>query len=118
MFKTIASRVNERNDKNVECMNHKPHSVAVFVEAAQHYVLSSKDRIPVDGDGNPNLKDWTDTSFCNNKSTWELQGITKGYLSSSTFVDQDGEDRPIPILISGIEIDPNADHYQNGIQIH
>ncbi len=90
------------------------HSV-VFVEAAQHYVPNSKDRIPVDGNGNPNLKGWTDTFFCNNKQTWEVQGITKGYLPSSTFVDPDGEDRPIPLLMSGIEIDPNADDYQNGI---
>ncbi len=73
---------------------------------------SSKDRIPIDSDGNPNLKDWTDTSFCNNKPTWELQGITKGYLTSSTFVDADGEDRPILMLMAGIEINPNADYYQ------
>ncbi len=111
LFKTIAKFVDELNDNSVKCMNRTPHAVSVFVEAAQHYVPSSKDRIPVDGDGNPNLKGWTDTSFCNNKQTWEVQGITKGYLPSSTFVDPDDEGRPIPMLISGIEIDPNADDY-------
>jgi hypothetical protein len=85
LFKTIAKLVDELNDKSVKCMNSKQHAVSVFVEAAQHYVPSSKDRIPVDGDGNPNLKGWTDTSFCNNKQTWEIMVITRnhqGYLPS------------------------------------
>jgi hypothetical protein len=112
LFKTIAKLVNELNVKNVKCMNCKPHSVGMFVEAAQHYVPSSKDIIPVDSDGKPELKDWTDTSFCNNKPTWELQGITKGYFPSSTFMDSDSEDRPVPMLMFGIEIDPNADYNQ------
>ncbi len=92
LFQTIAKLVDELNEKSVKCiMNRKQHAVSVFVEAAQHYVPSSKDRIPVDSDGNPNLEGWTDTWFCNKKQTWELQGITKGYLPSSTFVNPDGE---------------------------
>jgi hypothetical protein len=91
LFKTIAKLVEELNDKYVKRMNCKQLEVSVLVEAAQHYVPSSKDRIPVDGDGNPSLKGWTDTSFSDNKQTWELQGITQGYLPSSTFVDPDGE---------------------------
>jgi hypothetical protein len=39
LFQTIAKFVDELNDKNVKCMNHKLHSVGVFVEAVQHYVL-------------------------------------------------------------------------------
>jgi hypothetical protein len=49
LYKTIANLVDELNDKSVKCMNRKPHAVSVFVVAAQHYVPSSKDRIPVDG---------------------------------------------------------------------
>jgi hypothetical protein len=98
-------------------VNHKLHSVGVFVEAAQHYVPSSKDRIPVDCDEKPNLKDWTDPSFCNKKPTWGLQGNTQGYLPPSTFVNPDGEDRPIPMLMSGIDMNPNADDItKNGIR--
>ena len=61
LFKAIAKLVDELYDKNVKCMNSKQHSVGVFVEAAQHYVPSSKDRIPVNSNGNQNFKDWTDT---------------------------------------------------------
>ncbi len=46
LFKTIAKLVDELNDKSVKCMNHKQHAVSVFVEAAHHYMPSSKDRIP------------------------------------------------------------------------
>ncbi len=77
LIKTIAKLVDELNDKSVKCMIHKPHAVSVFVEADQHNVPKSKDRIPVDSDGNTNLKDWMDTSFCNNKQIWELQGIAR-----------------------------------------
>ncbi len=111
LFKTITKLVKELNDKNVKCMNCKHNSGCIFVEAAQRYVLSSKDRIPVNSGGNSNFKDWTDTLHCNNKPTLELQGITKGNLPSSTFMDPDGEDRPVPMLMSGIEIDPKADDY-------
>ncbi len=47
LFNTIAKLVDELNDKNVKCMNHKQHSVGVFVDAAQHTVPSSRDIIPV-----------------------------------------------------------------------
>ncbi len=46
LFKTIAKLVNELNDKSVECMYLEQHAVSVFVEAAQHYTPSSRDRIP------------------------------------------------------------------------
>ncbi len=47
LFKTITKLVDELNDKSVQCMKCKQHSVGVFVVAApsQHYVPSSKDRI-------------------------------------------------------------------------
>ena len=58
------------------------------------------------------LKHWPDDGCCNNKPTWEDQGITKGYLPGSIYLDANGKDKPIPILMSGIEIDPELDEYQ------
>ncbi len=34
LSRTIATLVDELNDKNFKCMNHKQHAVSVFVEAA------------------------------------------------------------------------------------
>ena len=112
LYKTLARIVDALNDKNVKDQYRKPHAVSVFVEAAQHYVPSHKDKIPRDADGNPNLKHWPDNGYCNNKPTWEDQGITKGYLPGSIYLDANGEDKPIPMLMSGIEIDPESDEYQ------
>ena len=45
--------------------------------------------------------------------TWEDQGITEDYLPGSIYLDANGEDKPILMLMSRIEIDPESDEYQN-----
>jgi hypothetical protein len=83
-----------------------------MAEAAYHYVPRSKDYISIDADGFPHFYDWTDQALCNNRGTWEEQGISKGILPASTYIDQYGNDIPIPMLMTAVEIDQNADEFQ------
>ncbi len=112
LYKTMAKIREEVNDKMVLDSKRKPHAVSIMAEAAYHYVPRSKDNISIDADGFPDFHDWTDQALCNNRETWEEQGISKGILPASTYIDQYGNDIPIPMLMTGVEIDPNADEFQ------
>ena len=91
LYKTLAKIVDALNDKNVKDQYRKPHAVSVFVEAAQHYVPSHKDKIPRDADGNPNLKHWPDDGYCKNSQLGKTRALlkdrSKGYLPGSIYSD-------------------------------
>ena len=112
LYRTMAKIREEINDKMVLDSKRKPHAVSIMAEAAHHYVPRLKDNISIDADGFPHFQDWTDTALCNNKETWEELGISKGILPASTYIDLHGNDVPIPMLMTGIEIDPNSDEFQ------
>ena len=112
LYKTMAKIREEINDKTVFDSKRKPHAVSVMAEAAYHYVPRRQDNISIDADGFPYFHDWTDQALCNNRETWEEQGISKGILPASTYIDQYGNDIPIPMLMTEVEIDPNADEFQ------
>ena len=76
LYKTMAKIREEINDKTVLDSKRKPHAVSIMAEAAYHYVPRAKDNISTDADGFPHFLDWTDQSLCNNRETWEEQGIS------------------------------------------
>jgi hypothetical protein len=88
-----------------------------MAEASYHYVPRAKDNISIDADGFPYFHYWTDQALCNNKETWEEQGISKNFiLPASTYIDQYSDDIPMPMLMTGVEIDLNADEFQKWYQ--
>jgi hypothetical protein len=112
LYKTTAKIREEINDKMVLDSKRKPHAVSIMAEAAYHCVPRSKDNISLDADDFPHFQDWTDQALCNNRETLEDLGLSKGILQASTNIDQYGNDVPIPMLMTGVEIDPNADEFQ------
>jgi hypothetical protein len=112
LYKTMAKIRDEINDKTVLDAKRKPHAVSIMADAAHHYVPTSKDNISMDADGFPNFRDWSDVDLCNNKKFLEALGITKGILPASTYVDYKGDDVPILMLMTGVEINPNSEEYQ------